>query len=59
MAEEGDRWTVIDLPALALSEDDALGRPVGAPLWPERYDVRALAEIRRSVGERVWWSLCM
>lgn len=59
LAEEGDRWTVIDLPALALSEDDALGRPVGAPLWPERYDADALAEIRRSVGERVWWSLYM
>ncbi|MEU7576779.1 terminase family protein [Streptomyces sp. NPDC041068] len=59
LADEGDRWTVIDLPALALSDDDALGRPVGAPLWPERYDSNALAEIRRSVGERVWWSLYM
>ncbi|MFJ2738501.1 terminase large subunit domain-containing protein [Streptomyces sp. NPDC087440] len=59
LADEGDRWTVIDLPALALSHDDALGRPVGAPLWPERYDHDALTEIRRSVGERVWWSLYM
>ncbi|WP_229882179.1 terminase large subunit domain-containing protein [Streptomyces alanosinicus] len=59
LAEESDRWTVIDLPALALSQDDALGRQLGAPLWPERYDADALAEIRRSVGERVWWSLYM
>ncbi|GAA3838652.1 phage terminase large subunit [Streptomyces coacervatus] len=59
LADEGDRWTVIDLPALALSEDDALGRPIGTALWPERYDTDALAEIRRSVGERVWWSLYM
>lgn len=59
LAEESDRWTVIDLPALALSDDDALGRQVGDPLWPERYDHDALAEIRRSVGERVWWSLYM
>lgn len=57
LADEGSRWTVIDLPALALSDDDALGRQVGGPLWPERYDETALAEIRRSVGERVWWSL--
>ncbi|WP_369354640.1 terminase family protein [Streptomyces sp. cg2] len=57
--DEGDRWTVIDLPALALSEDDALGRQLGAALWPERYDADALAEIHRSVGERVWWSLYM
>ncbi|MEU1015329.1 terminase family protein [Streptomyces sp. NPDC005898] len=59
LADEGDRWTVIDLPAVALSADDALQRPIGAPLWPERYDAEALAEIRRSVGERVWWSLYM
>ncbi|MFH8405279.1 terminase large subunit domain-containing protein [Streptomyces sp. NPDC018019] len=59
LADEADRWTVINLPALALSEDDALGRPVGAALWPARYDETALAEIRRSVGERVWWSLYM
>ncbi|MCY0961624.1 terminase large subunit domain-containing protein [Streptomyces sp. H27-H5] len=57
LADEGSRWTHIDLPALALSENDALGRPVGGPLWPQRYDEAALAEIRRSVGERVWWSL--
>ncbi|MCY0933865.1 hypothetical protein [Streptomyces sp. H34-S4] len=57
LADEGSRWTVIDLPALALSDDDALGRRVGGPLWPERYNENALAEIRRSVGERVWWSL--
>ncbi|MEU5435424.1 terminase family protein [Streptomyces sp. NPDC020719] len=57
LADERDRWTVIDLPAVALSPDDALGREVGAPLWPKRYGTDALAEIRRSVGERVWWSL--
>lgn len=59
LADEADRWTVINLPALALSEDDALGRPVGAALWPQRYDEAALAEIRRSVDERVGWSLYM
>ncbi|MFC4512178.1 terminase large subunit domain-containing protein [Streptomyces ehimensis] len=59
LAEEAERWTHIDLPALALSENDALGRPVGTALWPERYDEPALEEIRRSVGERVWWSLYM
>ncbi|MFD4920923.1 hypothetical protein ACFWNE_06350 [Streptomyces goshikiensis] len=57
LADEGSRWTHIGLPALALPEDDALGRPVGGPLWPQRYDDAALAEIRRSVGEHVWWSL--
>jgi hypothetical protein len=50
-------WTIIDLPAIADSEDDPLGRPVGAPLWPKRYGRKALEKIRRAVGERVWWSL--
>lgn len=55
--ETADDWTVIDLPALADSDQDPIGRPIGAPLWPARYDEAALAKIRRSVGERVWWSL--
>ncbi|MEU0837207.1 terminase family protein [Streptomyces sp. NPDC005969] len=55
--EDAADWTILDLPALADSEDDPLGRPIGAPLWPLRYGRKALAKIRRSVGERVWWSL--
>jgi hypothetical protein len=55
--EDAADWTIIDLPAIADSEDDPLGRPVGAPLWPKRYGRKALAKIRRAVGERVWWSL--
>ncbi|MEU8919454.1 terminase family protein [Kitasatospora sp. NPDC048545] len=55
--ETASDWIIIDLPAIADSENDALGRKVGEPLWPARYGRRALAAIRRSVGERVWWSL--
>lgn len=55
--EDASDWTILDLPALADSEDDPLGRPIGTPLWPIRYGRKALAKIRRSVGERVWWSL--
>lgn len=36
-ADEAAEWKIIRLPALA-EEDDPLGRPVGTPLWPERYD---------------------
>jgi hypothetical protein len=54
---EGDEWTVIDLPALAMAEDDPLGRAPGEALWPERYNTDDLVRIRRGVGERVWWSL--
>lgn len=54
---EGDEWTVLDLPAIAMSEDDPLGRDPGQALWPERYGTKDLERIRRGVGERVWWSL--
>jgi predicted phage terminase large subunit-like protein len=32
--QQGDRWHVLDLPARA-EPNDPLGRPEGAPLWPE------------------------
>ncbi|MFJ1993088.1 terminase large subunit domain-containing protein [Streptomyces asiaticus] len=57
--EDADDWTVLDLPALADSENDPLGRDISEPLWPLRYGRTALAKIRRAVGERVWWSLFM
>lgn len=54
---EGDEWTVIDLPAISMAEDDPLGRKPGEALWPERYNTTDLERIRRGVGERVWWAL--
>ncbi|MFE7111770.1 terminase large subunit domain-containing protein [Streptomyces sp. NPDC057575] len=57
--EDASDWTILDLPATCDSEDDALGREIGEPLWPVRYGKKALAKIRRAVGERVWWSLYM
>ncbi|MDX3232876.1 terminase large subunit domain-containing protein [Streptomyces sp. ME19-01-6] len=54
---EGDEWIAIDLPAIALSDTDALGRQPGEALWPERYGAPDLERIRKGVGERVWWSL--
>ncbi|MGW5529398.1 terminase large subunit domain-containing protein [Streptomyces xanthochromogenes] len=57
--EDASDWTILDLPAVADSDDDALGRAIGEALWPARYAVKALDKIRRAVGERVWWSLYM
>lgn len=47
--DEG-QWTQLILPAIA-REGDALGRMPGDALWPERYDVEALADIKRTQGE--------
>lgn len=54
---QANEWRVIDLPALADSPDDPLGRQVGEPLWPERFDAEHHARTRRRVGERVWAAL--
>jgi hypothetical protein len=54
---EANEWRVIDLPALADSPNDPLGRSLGEPLWPDRFDADHHARTRRRVGERVWASL--
>lgn len=56
LAEEPGRWKVLHLPALA-EEGDVLGRQVGEALWPWRWSVEELLELRRQVGERNWTSL--
>ncbi|MFD8899930.1 terminase large subunit domain-containing protein [Streptomyces ardesiacus] len=57
LANEPENWVVIDLPALAITDEDPLGRSVGDALWPEQYDAEELNRTRRAVGERVWWAL--
>jgi hypothetical protein len=48
-AETGERWDVVNLPAMA-EEGDVLGRESGEPLWPERFDLDALERIRATLG---------
>lgn len=43
------RWDYIELPAIAL-EDDVLGRKVGEPLFPERFSLADLEELREDLG---------
>lgn len=56
LQEGGDDWEVITLPAVA-GDDDLLRRPLGAALWPERYDEAALRDIRLQIGERHFGAL--
>lgn len=48
-------WEYLRLPALADGTEH--GRDVGDALWPERFDVEALRQLRRDVGEYTWASL--
>lgn len=57
-AEErgGKPVKVLTLRAVA-EDDDILGRPIGAALWPERYDEAALEQIR--IGRDTYWWLSL
>lgn len=55
MSDDAPNWEVISLPAEA-EAGDPIGREVGAPLCPDRYDLDALAE-RRSVLGRSYYAL--
>lgn len=50
----GDKWDVINLPAIA-EDNDLLGRNFGEPLWPERYNLQELNHIKKTTGS-YWWS---
>jgi len=49
MGSGGEQWEVLKLPAFA-EEGDPLGRAAGEPLWPERYDKKALEDLRNTLG---------
>lgn len=41
----------------AISNKSGLNRKVGEPLWPERYDLEALMEIKAAIGPYDWAAL--
>jgi predicted phage terminase large subunit-like protein len=53
LTAQPSEWTCLKLPALA-EPGDPMGRPLGAALWPEWEDAKALARKREAVGERTW-----
>jgi predicted phage terminase large subunit-like protein len=55
-SERAADWEVVSLPALA-EDGDPLGRALGAPLCPDRYDVPALEDFRAVLGERSFTAL--
>lgn len=55
--EDGEQWEILNLPAIAESPHDPLGREVGQALWPTRFDVSALTRIKKAVGTYDWNAL--
>ena len=72
IAEQGDQWAILRLPAVAETQEerdfnnkriglpaglpDPLGRAPGEALAPRRYSKAALDSLKRDVGELGWWS---
>lgn len=53
-----DQWTIINFPAVREDmETPQDPRELGAALWPEKYDLKALNSIKVTVGSREWNAL--
>lgn len=57
MEQGGDQWDVVSLPAICEDGDDPLQRPIGGALWPDRWPLERLYEIKATVGAHIWNSL--
>lgn len=53
--EGGDKWRVIEYPALATETTEK--RDAGQALWPEQFDRDKLESIRKAVAPRDWFAL--
>lgn len=57
-AEDGDKWTVIDFPAIKEDDHNPLDtREVGEALWPDKYNADRLAKIKTVLGAYQWAAL--
>jgi len=53
--EDADRWRTVDFPAMATQDEKY--RKKGEPLHGERYDLKALRKIKRTLAPRDWAAL--
>lgn len=45
---DNESWQIVEFPAIA--EKDEKYRKIGEPLWPDKYDLKALEDIKRNIG---------
>lgn len=53
--DKQDEWEIIEFPAIAVDDNDALGRSVGDPLWPELWTLEKLMGRKEVLGS-YWFS---
>lgn len=46
----GGKWEYVHIPAIAMEDNDVLGRMKGEPLFPERYPLEVLQERKDTLG---------
>lgn len=52
------QWDILIYPAIKTDNDDPTDpREIGGALWPQKYDLQQLNQIKASVGPRAWGSL--
>lgn len=51
---EGQKWTVLNLPAIAEKPGDLLGRKVGDALWPQQWPLKEL-RVAKGTQTPYWW----
>ena len=56
-ARDGERWFVLNFPAVCEREDDLTGRKIGDALWPGYIDLAMLLQLKKTVGSRNWDAL--
>lgn len=53
--EGGEEWYMISFPAIATEDEEF--RKIGEALWPSKYDLEALENIKKTIGPYDWMSL--
>ncbi len=51
----GDKWDIVQFPAIAQNDEEY--RDAGEALWPERFSLERLAQVKGTLGSREW--LCL
>ena len=55
LRDKAEPWVYVNFPAIAERDEPETGRKEGEALWPERFDLNALAQIRKATTS-YWWS---
>lgn len=56
-ARDGEKWFVLNFPAICERGDDGTGRGIGEPLWPGYISLQMLEQEQISQGSRNWAAL--